>query len=73
MNFSKPTEEHLDVKVDMMSLSYGTERKKKYDELKAAFHREKMYITVMYFGSIALEDATDIMTHFVSVYKWYIK
>lgn len=63
--------ENPDVKIEMMNLSDGNEGKKKYDEMKAAFHREKVYIPVMYIGSLALEDAPDIMTHFVSVYKWY--
>lgn len=63
--------EHPDVKVEMLSLSEGTEGKDKYDELKAAFHREKVYIPVMYLGPIALEDSNDIKTYFEEVYRWY--
>ena len=64
-------EQHPDVNVKMLSLSEGTEGKDKYDELKAAFHREKVYIPVMYIGPIALETSHDIEANFEDVYRWY--
>lgn len=63
--------QHPDVRVEMLSLTEGDEGKEKYDELKAAFHREKVYIPVMYIGPIGLEGSHDIETHFEDVYRWY--
>jgi hypothetical protein len=64
-------EEHPDAMVKMLSLSEGTEGKEQYDRLKAAFHREKVYIPVMYVGPVGLEGAHDIEANFEDVYLWY--
>jgi len=64
-------QEHPDIEVEMLSLSEGTKGKETYDERKAAFHREKVYIPVMYIGPVALEGPSDIQTHFEDVYRWY--
>jgi hypothetical protein len=64
-------EEHPNVKVEMLSLSEGKDGKEKYDELKVAFHREMVYIPVMYIGPVALEGPYDIEANFEDVYQWY--
>ena len=64
-------EEHPDVMVELFSLSEGKEGKEKYDELKKAFHREMVYIPVMYIGPVALEGPHDIEANFEEVYRWY--
>lgn len=56
-----------------INISNGTEEMGKFNQTKIDFHREKVYIPVIYFGDVALEGDPDIISNFESVYGWYSK
>ena len=64
---------HPDTKIEKFSISNSTEEIEKFNDLKTDFNRDKVFVPVMYFGSVALEGSTDIVNNFESVYAWYIK
>lgn len=64
---------HPDTKIEKFSIANGTDEMGKFEDQKIVFHREKVFVPVMFFGSVALEGSADIVNNFESVYSWFIK
>lgn len=65
--------EHPDTKMVKVNVANGKDEMDRFESQKKDFNREKVFVPVMYFGSVALEGSTDIVNNFESVYAWYIK
>lgn len=64
---------HPDVKIVKYNVSNGTEEMDLFNQGKAGYNREKVFIPVMYFGPVALEGPDDIARNFEDVYAWYTR
>lgn len=64
---------HPDTKIVKINVSNGTEELDKFNQTIKDFNREKIYIPLIVFGSVALEGDPDIIKHFESVYTWFNK
>lgn len=65
--------EYPDTELLMISLADGTESREMFDEMKAKFERNPVFVPVLYIGPVALEGYDEIKDYFEETYQWYIQ
>lgn len=62
--------DHPDTDIERISIAEGPGEFERFNQYKTDYNREDVFIPVMYFGPVALEGATDIITNFETIYNW---